>query len=93
MIDPHSAATALGIANSAISSVKSALDLAKNVQDRDLKRELSNVMDNVLDLKAKVLELDEENRNLRRSLCRSVASRGPQHGMSVERVLGSAAPI
>jgi hypothetical protein len=68
LIDPHTAATALGIANTAIGSVKSALELAKKTKDLELKHEISNVMDNVLDLKAKVLELDEENRNLRQRL-------------------------
>jgi len=65
IIDPHSAATAIGLVNSAFSSVKTALDLAKKTTDLDLKQEVSNVFDNVLELKATVYELAEENRNLR----------------------------
>jgi len=81
MIDPHTASTALGIANSAIGSVKTALELAKKTKDLDLKHEISNVMDSVLELKAKVLELDEENRKLRQSLEQQTSvKRDPQYG-------------
>jgi hypothetical protein len=67
-IDPHSAATAVGLANSAFSSVKTALDLAKKTSDRDLKSEIGSALDNVLELKVKVYELAEENRSLREQL-------------------------
>lgn len=67
-IDPHSAAAAVGLANSAFSSVKTALDLAKKTSDRDLKSEIGFALDNVLELKVKVYELAEENRSLREQL-------------------------
>jgi hypothetical protein len=92
MIDPHTATTALGIANTAIGSVKSALELAKKTKDLDLKHEISNVMDNVLELKAKVLELDEENRNLRQSLeQKETIKREPKHGFWLKE--GETAPL
>lgn len=68
IIDPQSAAAAIGLVNSAFSSVKTALDLAKKTTDLDLKQEISKAFDNVLELKATVYELAEENRNLRLSL-------------------------
>jgi hypothetical protein len=67
-IDTHSAATAIGLANSAFSSVKTALDLAKKTADRDLKSEIGSALDNVLELKVKIYELAEENRSLREQL-------------------------
>jgi hypothetical protein len=62
------AATALGLANSAVSAVKSAYELTKKTSDMELKHQMSAVMDTVLDLKAKIIELDEENRTLREQL-------------------------
>jgi len=68
MIPLATATTALGLANSAVSAVKSAYELSKKTSDLDLKHQINNVMDSVLDLKAKVIELDEENRTLRKQL-------------------------
>jgi hypothetical protein len=65
MIDSHNAAAAVGLANSALSAVKSALELGKKTTDLSLKHELSNAVDSVLDLKVKVHELADENRDLR----------------------------
>jgi hypothetical protein len=62
------ATTALGLANSAVSAVKSAYELTKKTSDMELKHQMSTVMDTVLDLKAKIIELDEENRTLREQL-------------------------
>jgi len=64
IITPQNAATAIGLVNSAFSSVKTALDLAKKTTDLDLKQEVSKAFDNVLELKATVYELAEENRQL-----------------------------
>lgn len=80
-IDPHAAAAALGLVNSAVSSVKTALDLAKKTTDLDLKQEVSKALDNVLDLKVTVHELAEENRILRESLKeKSTIKCEPQRG-------------
>jgi hypothetical protein len=68
IIDPQGAATALGLATSALSSVKTALELAKKTSDRDLKTEIGLALDNVIDLKLKMYELVEENRSLREQL-------------------------
>jgi hypothetical protein len=68
MLDPHTAATAVGLVNSAFSSVKTALDLAKKTTDIELKHEVSKALDNVLELKVTVYELAEENCDLHRRL-------------------------
>jgi hypothetical protein len=68
MIDPHSAAAAVGLANSAFTAVKSAFELAKKTTDLELKHEISATFDSVLELKVKVYELAEENRDLREQL-------------------------
>jgi hypothetical protein len=62
------ATTALGLANSAVSAVKSAYELSKKTSDLDLKHQISHVLDTVLDLKVKIIELDEENRMLRQQV-------------------------
>jgi hypothetical protein len=63
-INSHTASTALGLASSALSSVKTALELGKKTTDLHLKKELNNAVDSVLELKVKVHELAEENREL-----------------------------
>jgi hypothetical protein len=81
MIDPQSAGTVLGLANSAISAVKSAFELSKKTSDLELKHQISEVMDSVLNLKVKIIELDEENRTLRRRLeQKDSIKREPKHG-------------
>ena len=80
-IDPHTAATAIGLVNSAFSSVKTAFDLAKKTTDLDLKHEVSKAFDNVLELKATVYELAEENRTLREKLNEKASvKRNPEFG-------------
>jgi hypothetical protein len=67
-IDSHLAATALGVINTAFSATKSAFELAKKSQDRELKAEVIEVFNQMLDLKSTVYELAEENKNLREEL-------------------------
>ena|ERR1035437_898168 len=68
MIDPTTAGAAVGLANSAYTSVKSAFEVGKKISDLDLKKHLSAAVDDVLELKIKVHELAEENRTLREQL-------------------------
>ena len=58
------ASTALGLINSTVQTAKTAIELAKHSKDHDLKNSVSAILDQILDLKAKILELDEENRSL-----------------------------
>lgn len=67
-IDPHGAATVVSLINSALSSVRTAKDLTKQSKDSDLKEQISGIYDAILSMKERVLELDEENRNLRQQL-------------------------
>jgi hypothetical protein len=67
-IDPHGAATVLGLANSTIAAAKTLVDLAKSSANHELKNQVSDVLSNVLEMKIKILELDEENRSLREKL-------------------------
>jgi hypothetical protein len=48
-----------------VQSIKTAIELAKTSKDSDLKQTISEVFDGILDLKSKVLDLEEENRKLR----------------------------
>lgn len=67
-IDPHSVASAIGLANNALGAVKSAFELGKKTTDLELKQHLSDAVDNVLELKIRVHDLAEENRSLREQL-------------------------
>jgi len=81
IITPHNAATAVGLANSAFTAVKSAFELAKKTTDLELKHEISATFESVLELKVKVYELAEENRSLRELLDQKASiKRDPQFG-------------
>jgi hypothetical protein len=67
-IDSHGVATALGLANSTIAAARTLVDLAKNTTNHELKNQVSDVLSNVLEMKIKILELDEANRNLKEKL-------------------------
>jgi hypothetical protein len=62
------ASVAVGLANSAFSAIKNALELAKKTTDLELKHQINTAFDNVLELKAEVYELAEENRLLQQRL-------------------------
>jgi hypothetical protein len=60
-----------------VASAKNALDLAKASSDHALKSAVSELYDSLLDTKGRVLELDEENRNLKAELSRKDDIIGP----------------
>ena len=64
----HDASTVLSLANTTLSGLKSAVDLATQSKDRALKKQLSEVLTSFLELQVKVLELDAENRDLKGQL-------------------------
>jgi len=68
MSDPHTIPTVASLINSAISSAKSAKELAKDSKDTNLKNEISEIYSAMLELKGRALEFDEENRDLKRQL-------------------------
>lgn len=65
-----------------LGSTKNALELAKQSSNHDLKASISELYDSLLDVKARVLELDEENRRLKAELSQKDQVIGPtgQHG-------------
>jgi len=67
-MDISVASTAIGLINSTVQTAKTAIELAKHTKDSDLRNSVSEVLDHILDLKAKVLELDEENRWLKQQI-------------------------
>jgi hypothetical protein len=67
-MDIGAASTAIGLINSTVQTAKTAIELAKHTKDADLRQSVSEVLDQILDLKAKVLELDDENRSLKQQI-------------------------
>jgi hypothetical protein len=60
-----------------VASAKNALDLAKTSSDHALKASISELYDSLLDVKGRVLDLDEENRSLKAQLAREDSIIGP----------------
>ena len=72
-IVPHAVLTVTSLVNSALSSVRAAKELAKDASDTVLKERISEVFDSFLDIKDRVLALDEENRTLKEQLAKRAA--------------------
>ena len=67
-IHPSVATAALSLINSTVQTAKTAVELAKNSKNSSLKETVGEVLDGILDLKIKVIELEEENRELKLKL-------------------------
>lgn len=67
-IIPPAVLTTTQIVAGLAASAKNAFDLSKVSSDHALKGAISELYDSMLDVKARVLELDEENRKLRAQL-------------------------
>ena len=67
-IHPTLATAALSLINSTVQTAKTAVELAKNSKDSSLKEAVGEVLDGILDLKIKILDLEEENRELKHKL-------------------------
>lgn len=76
-IIPQAALTTVQIVSGLAASAKNAVDLAKATSNNDLKGAVSELYDSVLDVKARVLDLDEENRALRAQLAQREEIVGP----------------
>lgn len=76
-IIPQAALTTVQIVSGLAASAKNAVDLAKGTSNNDLKGAVSELYDSVLDVKARVLDLDEENRNLKAQLALHEEITGP----------------
>lgn len=76
-IIPPAALTTVQIVSGLASSAKNAVDLAKVTSNNELKGAVSELYDSVLDVKARVLDLDEENRSLKAQLAQRGQIEGP----------------
>lgn len=76
-MDFSTVATVGGLVNAAVSTAKTVRDLAKDSSDSALKASISDLHNALLDIKAKVLELDEENRSLKAQLAAKDDIEGP----------------
>lgn len=76
-IIPQAALTTVQIASGLAASAKNAVDLAKSTSNNELKGAVSELYDSVLDVKARVLELDEEVRSLKAQLAQREEIEGP----------------
>jgi hypothetical protein len=74
---PHAALTTVQIVSGLAASAKNAVDLAKASSNNELKGAVSELYDSVLDVKARVLELDEEARGLKAQLALREEIEGP----------------
>jgi uncharacterized small protein (DUF1192 family) len=79
---PSAVLTTAQIVGNLIASAKNARDLAKASSDHELKASISELYDSLIDVKARVSELDEENRRLTAELARKGQIVGPngKHG-------------
>lgn len=76
-IIPQAALTTVQIVSGLAASAKNAVDLAKGTSNNELKGALSELYDSVLDVKARVLELDEQVRELKAQLAQREEVEGP----------------
>lgn len=64
-----------------VSTAKNARDLAKDSSDHALKAAVGDLYDAVLDVKARVIDLDEENRSLKTQLVQREEIEGPDDNL------------
>jgi hypothetical protein len=74
---PPAVLTTAQLVGGLVASAKNAVDLAKASSDHALKGAVSELYDSLLDVKARVLVLDEENRGLKAELARKDEFVGP----------------
>ncbi len=67
-IIPPAVLTVTQLVGGLVSSAKTARELAKDTSNHDLKAAISDLYDDVLSVKERVVDLDEENRALRAAL-------------------------
>jgi uncharacterized small protein (DUF1192 family) len=74
---PPAVLTTVQLVGGLVASAKNACELAKASSDHELKASVSELYDSVLDVKGRVLDLDEENRRLKAELSRKDEFTGP----------------
>ena len=76
-IIPPAALTTVQIVSGLAASARNAYELAKGTSNSELKGAVSELYDAVIETKARVLDLDEENRSLKAQLAQREAIEGP----------------
>lgn len=76
-MDMKDAVTATQMVGSVVSTVKSLRDWAKSSGNHELNQRAGDVFDSLNDLRQRVLDLDEENRNLKVELAKRADIDGP----------------
>lgn len=74
---PTAVLTTTQLVSGLVASAKNVLDLAKASSDHALKASVNELYDSVLDVKGRVLDLDEEKRSLKAELARKDEFIGP----------------
>jgi hypothetical protein len=67
-IVPAAALSVASLVSNVLSSAKAAKEPAKQSGDAALKEQIGDLIDSIIDVKQRVIELDEENRELRKKL-------------------------
>jgi hypothetical protein len=76
-MDTGAAVTAAQMVASVVSTVKAARDLAKDISNHELKEKIGDIYKGLNDLRQRILDLDEENRNLKAELAKRAETDGP----------------
>lgn len=66
---PSAVLTTAQLVGTLVASAKNARDLAKESSDNELKASISELYDSLIDVKARVFDLDEENRRFEGGYC------------------------
>jgi hypothetical protein len=75
---PPAILTTAQLVGGLVASAKNAHELVKSSSDHALKGAVSELYDSLLDVKARVLDLDQENRDLKAALARKDEVIGPE---------------
>jgi hypothetical protein len=74
---PPAVLTTAQLVGTLVASAKNARDLAKGSSDNELKASISELYDSLIDVKARVFDLDEENRRLKADIAKKDQVIGP----------------
>jgi rubredoxin len=72
-LHPAAGATVVQVISATVATLRNARDLAKDSSNRELKEVIGDAFDSLLDLKERMLALDEENRELKAKLAKKAS--------------------
>jgi hypothetical protein len=76
-MDFGAATTTASLVANVVGTVRAARDLAKDIGNHELKEKIGDAYDGLNDLRQRVLDLDEENRQLKAELAKKAEIEGP----------------